>query len=131
VYKIRLERILPLLSGTLPKNGTQSLVRDILVLQGKLDRLSEQDFYFLKGAESFRRKLDGMKEQYALIAKMVNENTVDDLLSLKTEIEDKASQICSPKSNHPVFAKLLVRDVTTHEINLIQDAIQIKAKFGT
>ncbi len=64
------------------------------------------------------------------MVKLVNENTIDDLLALQTEIEAKAFRICSPKSNHSVSVKLLMRNVTTHEINLIQDAIQTKAKFG-
>lgn len=128
--KIRLQRILPLLSGALPENGTQSLVRDILVLQGKLDRLSEQDFYFQKGRESHQRRLDKMKEDYAQIVETANGNDVDFFLEGIREAELKMQEICSPESRHPMFAKAFVEAASNSKIIHLQDLLHAKSLFG-
>ncbi len=128
--KIHLERIPPLLSGTLPKCGTNSLIRDILVLQGKLVRLSEQDFYFQKGRESHQRRLDKMKEEYAQIVETANGNDVDFFLEGIREVELKMQEICSPESRHSMFAKAFVEAASNSKISHLQDLLHAKSLFG-
>lgn len=75
--KISLSRIVPLLTAKWPVDGVQNLLREIIVLQAKLDDIDKQDFYFQKGRKSNERRLDDMKVEYSRIVELVNGNDVD------------------------------------------------------
>ena len=85
--KIYFDRILPLLTDKVSTTGVQGLLRDILILQDKLNNLDQQDFYFQKGQKSHRERQDGMKAEYALMVETANGNEVDFFLEGISEAE--------------------------------------------
>lgn len=91
--KISFDRIAPLLVGIAPADGVRSLLREIIVLQAKLDNLDKQDFYFQKGQKSNEKRLDEMKVEYIQIVEMVNNNDVDFFLEQIEEAERKIKAI--------------------------------------
>lgn len=91
--KISFDRIVPLLKEQQPANGVQGLLREIIVLQSKLDNIDKQDFYFQKGRKSNETRLDEMKVEYSRIVEMVNGNDVDFFLGQIKEAERKIKAI--------------------------------------
>lgn len=81
--KISFDRIVPLLVGIAPADGVRSLLREIIVLQAKLDSPERQDFYFQKGRKSNEKRLEEMKVEYSRIVELVNGNDVDFFLELR------------------------------------------------
>jgi hypothetical protein len=79
--KIQFSHILPVLIGASSACGIQALLREILVLQAKLEDFHSQDFYFQKGQESHQRRLVKMEVEYALIVETANGEDMD--ISLK------------------------------------------------
>lgn len=88
--KISFDRIAPLLVGIAPTDGVRSLLREIIVLQAKLDSPERQDFYFQKGRKSNEKRLEEMKVEYSRIVELVNGNDVDFFLE---QIEDAERKI--------------------------------------
>ena len=129
--KISFNSIVPLLTKQEYSDGALGLLREIIVLQAKLDNIDEQDFYFQKGKDNHISHLESMKMEYAQMVENINNNSVDYLLEQVKESESKMNEICSRESNHPVFAKVLVQGTSTSQIKYFQDLIQLKARFGT
>ncbi len=111
--------------------GSLGLLREIIVLQAKLDNIDEQDFYFQKGKDNHISHLESMKMKYAQMVETVNKNSVDYFLEQIKESESKMNEICSRGSTYPVFAKVLVQGTSISQIKYFQDLIQLKARFGT
>jgi len=129
--KISFNRIIPLLTKQEHSDGALGLLREIIVLQAKLDNIDEQDFYFQKGKDNHISHLESMTMKYAEMVANVNNNSVDCLLEQVKEAESKMNEICSRESKHPVFAKVLVQGTSISQIKYFQDLIQLKARFGT
>lgn len=91
--KISFNSIVPLLLESSPANVVQNLLREIIVLQAKLDRIGEQDFYFQKGQRSHEKRLEKMKSEYRQMVELVNNNDVDFFLEQIREAERKIKAI--------------------------------------
>jgi len=129
--KTSFNRIIPLLTKQEHSDGALGLLREIIVLQAKLDNIDEQDFYFQKGKDNHISHLESMKMEYAQMVETVNKNSVDYFLEQIKESESKMNEICSRGSTYPVFAKVLVQGTSISQIKYFQDLIQLKARFGT
>lgn len=88
--KISFDRIETLLVGIAPADGVRNLLREIIVLQAKLDSSDRQGFYFQKGRKSNEKRLEEMKVEYSRIVELVNGNDVDFFLE---QIEDAERKI--------------------------------------
>lgn len=128
--KISFNRIVPLITQSPPADVVQSLLREIVVLQAKLDHLDQQDFYFQKGRKSHEARLENMKAEYSRIVDLVNNHEVDYFLGLIREAEAKFQEICSRESKHPVFAKVLVDKHINPEIAYLRMLVQAKGDYG-
>lgn len=127
--KISFNRIMPLLAETSPVNGVQNLLREIIVLQAKLDRIGKQDFYFQKGYESHKKRLDKLKSEFSQTVELVNNNDVDYFLEQIKEAEETYRRICPKDSNHPVFAKVLVDAELESQIQYFKMLLQAKGQY--
>lgn len=127
--KILFNSIVPLVTESSPVNGVQNLLREIIVLQAKLDRIDEQDFYFQKGRKSHETRLNQMKVEYSRIVELVNNNDVDYFLEQIKAAEEIFRKVCSLESTQPVFAKLMVDANTKSQIRYFKDLIQIKGQY--
>jgi hypothetical protein len=129
--KIHLTHLMPSLTGNSPSRGIQTLLVDIIVLQAKLENLSNQDFYFQKGKSNHAAHLESLKEQYEDFVETANGNDVDFFLERIREAELKMQKYCSPDRRLPLFAKAFVKASSTFQINYLQELIYFKGKFGT
>lgn len=127
--KISFDRILPLFKEQQPANGVHGLLREIIVIQSKLDNLDKQDFYFQKGRKSNEKRLDEMKVEYSRIVEFVNGNDVDFFLGQIKDAEELFRKVCSPGSTQPVFAKIMVDANTKSRIRFFKDLIQVKGQY--
>lgn len=128
--KISFNRIVPLIAQSPPADAVQSLLREIIVLQAKLDHLDQQEFYFQMGRKSHESRLENMKTEYSRIVDLVNNHEVDYFLGLIREAETKFQEICSRESKHPVFVKVAVDAQLTSEIVYLRMLIQAKGDYG-
>lgn len=127
--KISFNAIVPLVVASYPADVVQSLLREIIVLQAKLDTIDEQDICFQKDQKSHEKKLDEMKVEYSQIVELVNNNDVDYFLEQIKEAEEIFRKVCSPGSSQPVFVKLMVDANTKSQIGYFKDLIQIKGQY--
>lgn len=127
--KITFDRIVPLLTQQEHLDGVLGLLRDIIVLQAKLDNLDKQDFYFQKGKINHLEHLESMKKQYSQIVKTVNGNSVDYFLEQVNEYESKAHKLTS-KGYLNMIDRIALNTVN-NEVSKYMNLIQIKGKFGT
>ena len=128
--KISFDRLVPLLTKQGPFDGVVGMLREIIVLQAKLDNLSGQDFYVQKGKGSHVKHLAALKRQYAQIIEMVNTNSVDYFLEEIGQAKDELLWVCSPESPYPIFAKRIVHASLHAKIGCLNDFLYIKGKFG-
>lgn len=129
--KIHFDRILPLLTDKTTTTGVQGLLRDILILQDKLNHLGQQDFYFQKGQKSHRERQDGMKAEYALMVETANGNEVDFFLEGISEAEANIGHYHTKACTLPIFAKIILEAQALSRISRFKDAIEAKGLFGT
>jgi hypothetical protein len=129
--KIHFDHILPLLTDKTSTTGVQGLLRDILILQDKLNNLDQQDFYFQKGQESQRQRLDGMKAEYAQMVETANGNEVDFFLEGISEAEANIDHYHSRACTLPIFGKIILEAQAIARISRFKDAIEAKGLFGT
>jgi len=127
--KISFNRIVPLIAQSPPADVVQSLLREIVVLQAKLEHLDQQDFYFQKGQKAHESRLENMKAEYSRIVDLVNSHEVDYFLEQIREAEEKFHKICSRESKHPVFVKVLVDAQLTSEIDYLRMLVQAKGDY--
>ncbi len=127
--KISFNAVVPLVVASSPADVVQSLLREIIVLQAKLDGIGKQDFYFQMGLKSHETKLAELKAEYDRIVELVNNHDVDYFLEQIKEAEEKLQQICSRESNHPVFAKVLTEAHLKAEIAYLKMLIQAKGQY--
>ncbi len=127
--KISFNAVVPLVVASSPADVVQSLLREIIVLQAKLDGIGKQDFYFQMGRKSHETKLAELKAEYGRIVELVNNHDVDYFLEQIKEAEEKFQQICSRESNHPVFAKVLTEAHLNAEIAYLKMLIQAKGQY--
>lgn len=127
--KISFNAIVPLVVASSPADVVQSLLREIIVLQAKLDGIGKQDFYFQIGLKSHETKLAELKAEYGRIVELVNNYDVDYFLEQIKEAEEKFQQICSRERNHPVFAKVLTEAHLNAEIAYLKMLIQAKGQY--
>lgn len=127
--KISFNAIVPLVVASSPADVVQTLLREIIVLQAKLDGIDKQDFYFQMGRKSHETKLDELKAEYGRIVELVNNHDVDYFLEQIKEAEEKFQQICSRESKHPVFVKVMVDAHLNAEIAYLKMLIQAKGQY--
>ncbi|MCB9315660.1 MAG: hypothetical protein H6569_05945 [Lewinellaceae bacterium] len=127
--KVSFNSIVPLVVESSPANGVQSLLREIIVLQAKLDRIDRQDFYFQMGQKSNQKRLDELKVKYNQIVDWVNNNDVDFFLEQIKEAENKSRQFCTSERSQPVFAKIMVDVNTKSQINYFKMLLQAKSQY--
>lgn len=127
--KISFNAVVPLVVASSPADVVQSLLREIIVLQAKLDGIAKQDFYFQMGHKSHETRLVELKSEYDRIVELVNNHDVDYFLEQIKEAEEKFQQICSRESNHPVFAKVLTEAHLNTEIAYLKMLIQAKGQY--
>jgi hypothetical protein len=108
--------------------GVFGLIREIIVLQCKLDNLDEQDFYFQKGQENHRDRLESLKEEYARLLEMINNNGVHFFLEQLAGKENDIRKITSKRgiSTHDQIALRALQD----QIEEYQNILHIKGKLG-
>lgn len=126
--RISYDRIIPLLVGQQPTSGVIGLIREIIVLQSRLENTDAQSFYFQKARKSHQAKLDKMKARYSHIAEIINNNDMDFFIIKVNEFEGKLQKI---KSEGPSgFIKRFTCDMLQNDIDYGNDLIQIKNQFG-
>lgn len=125
--KLSFNSIVPLLVESSPANGVQSLLREIIVLQAKLDRIDEQNFYFQKGRKSHEKRLDGMKSQYSQIVELVNNNEVDFFLEQIKEAERKSKAI--EAKGYLSSIERLAYDSFNGQIEYFKSLLQSKGQY--
>lgn len=127
--KISFNAVVPLMVASSPADTVQTLLREIIVLQAKLDGIDKQDFYFQMGRKSHEKRLDALKAEYGRIVDLVNNHDVDYFLEQINEAEEKFQQICSRESKHPVFVKVMVDAHLNAEIAYLKMLIQAKGQY--
>lgn len=127
--KISFNKVASLITESPPADVVQSLLREIVVLQAKLDHLDQQDFYFQMGQKHHEKRLEEMKAQYHQIVDLVNNHEVDYFLEQIREAEEKFHAICSRESKHPVFVKVLVDKHLNSEIAYLKMLVQAKGDY--
>lgn len=126
--RIKLSRLMPLFLKQGRSEGVYGLVREIIVLQCKLDNLEEQEFYFQKGQENHRDRLESLKEEYARQLELVNNNGVDLFLDQIASKENDIRKISSKQglSTHDQIALRALQG----QIEECQNIVHIKGKLG-
>lgn len=127
--KIALDRIIPLLTTQEHLDGVLGLVRDIIVLQAKLDNLDGQDFYFQKGKTNHITHLESLKRKYAQIVKTINGNTVDYFLEQVRTYENNIQKLTSKGYLNTIDQMALV--MMKGEISKYNNLLHAKGRFGT
>lgn len=127
--KLSFNSIVPLLAEPLPTDGVLNLLREIIVLQAKLNNIDDQDFYFQMGKKAHQGRLDKMKSEYSHIVELVNNNAVEYFLDQIKEAEETFRCFCSRESNHSVFVKVMVDDRTRSQISYFKMLLQAKGQY--
>jgi len=126
--RISYDRIIPLLVGQQSTSGITGLIRDIIILQSRLENPDSQSFYFQKGMKSHQAKFNEMKVRYNDIAKIINHNDMD---YFKAKIHEHEVQIQKIKSDGYIgFMKRFAYQCIQSNIDYNNDLIQIKNQFG-
>ena len=126
--KTSLDRIIPLLLKQEPLNGVLGLLRELIVLQEKLNAIDEQDFYFQKGIANHTKRLESLKRQYAQIVETVNDNTVDYFLDKVIECESKVQKLTSKGYLNTIDQIALTG--FKREISKYKNLLHIKGQYG-
>lgn len=127
--KISLNRIIPLLTNQEHLEGVLGMLRDILVLQDKLDNPERQDFYFQKGIPNHVSHLEALKNKYAKIVEIVNSNSVDYFLGEVNDYNNKVQKLTSKGYLNTIDQMAL--SMMKGEISRFQNLLGIKRRFGT
>jgi predicted GTPase len=127
--KISFDRILPLLKEQQPANGVQGLLREIIVIQSKLDNLDKQDFYFQKGKTNHIARLESLKRKYAQIVEAINGNTVDYFLEQVRTYESNIQKLTSKGYLNTIDQMAL--GMMKGEIYKYNNLLYGKGRFGT
>lgn len=127
--KISFDRIIPLLTNQEHLDGVLGMLREILVLQDKLDNPKRQDFYFQKGISNHISHLESLKNEYAKIVEIVNNNSVDYFLGEVNERKEKVQKLTSKGYLNTIDQMAL--GMIKGEISKFQNLLEIKGRFGT
>ena len=127
--KIAFDRIIPLLTRQEHLDGVLGLLRDIIVLQAKLDNLDRQDFYFQKGKTNHVARLETLKSEYAKIVETVNGNTVDYFLEQVRIYESNIQKLTSKGYLNTIDQMAL--SMMKGEISKYNNLLHAKGRFGT
>lgn len=127
--KIAFDRIVPLLTTQEHLDGVLGLLRDIIILQAKLDSLDRQDFYFQKGITNHIAHLEMMKRQYAQIVETVNGNSVDYFLEQVRTYENNIQKLTSKGYLNTIDQIAL--GMMKGEISKYNNLLHAKGRFGT
>lgn len=127
--KIAFDRIIPLLTKQEHLDGVLGLLRDIIVLEAKLDNLDRQDFYFQKGKTNHIARLESLKRKYAQIVETVNGNTVDYFLEQVKTYENNIQKLTSKGYLNTIDQMAL--GMMKGEISKYNNLLHAKGRFGT
>jgi hypothetical protein len=105
------------------------LIRNYLVLKYRINHQDEQSFYFRMASESNDNKLKKMKAEYEEHSQKINNLSIDDLVSLKIQAEQKLKDFVSQKIT-PYIIRGMVLNASNHKVHLIESYIIAKNKFG-
>lgn len=128
--RININSILSQFGDTTPTTGVPGLLRDIIVLQSKLNDLENQDFYFQKGHVSQQQQLANMEAEYAAMVELANGHEVDFFLEGISEAETKINYYHTRNCTLPIFGKIILESQSLSEISRYKDAIEAKGIFG-
>lgn len=126
--KIPLERIMPLLTNQEHRDGPLGLLREILVLQSKIENPNTEDFYFQKGLANHKSHLESLKKEYAQMVETVNTNGVDYFLEQVKEYEGKLKKLTS--KGYLSTVDQIALGVIKNQISNCKNLLHIKGQFG-
>lgn len=63
------------------------LLREILVLQAKLEKAEQQSFFFRKSIAAHRRRLESLKKDFEQLKDVINKHQLEEFLEWKNEAE--------------------------------------------
>jgi hypothetical protein len=127
---ISINKFASLVSETPSNRGICELVRSILVLEARLNNPGEQDFYFLKGRQNHRIKLESMQKQYAEAVEYANRHSIDDLENEIQKRKEEIRHLGTVACKQPVFVKVILDVTHRSKIGYCESLIEAKTLFG-
>jgi cell division FtsZ-interacting protein ZapD len=126
--RVSLKSIIPLLTKQEHSDGPLGLLREIIVLQSKIENQDGQDFYFQKGLANHISHLESLKKEYAQMVETVNTNTVDYFLEQVKEYEGTLKKLTSKR--HLNTVDQIALGMITNQISKYKNLLHIKGQFG-
>ena len=127
-----INKLIPLLvKETNPTDVISTLVRDIIVLEEKMNNAEEQSFYFQMGLGVHAHKLNALKADYKKYRGLINENSIDYFISRLNNAREKLYKVEEGNRTNPSFIHFLAKAGCKSDVTELENLIYAKSKYKT
>lgn len=123
---VSIKKFASLITGA-NNNSVVKIIFRYSSLKEKLDS-EDQSWYFKMGIESSRKRLDSLKQEYEKIRVFFNSSSVDTLIEINNENNERKSSISENRMNSINY---IVYMSITGQIQFIDELILLKSKTNT